>query len=106
MDKMEKEALKAVVEGRVIKVVFEPSGEVLWLVYGRKFKNLYIVIPGLYCSCKGFTMNVILRRISKYCYHIRARDIAEEKGVYVERRLKDRDKPAFLRKIFSKMLTT
>jgi len=106
MERIEKEALKAVAEKRVIKVVFEPSGQIFWLVYGHKFKNLYLVIPGLYCSCKGFTMNVILRRVSEYCYHIRARELAGEKGLYIEKRMSDKEKLNFLKKIFSKMLTT
>ncbi len=105
-EKIEKRALKAIAEGRILKIVFEPSGEILWVVYGRKFKNMYLVIPGIFCTCKGFTMNVLLRKTSKFCYHLRARDLAEERKAYVVKKMKDSEKIGFLKDIFLQLLVT
>ena len=102
--RVEREALRAAREGRVVKIVFEPSGKVLWLVYGRKFRKTYLVIPGLYCSCRDFLVNVFLRGRASECYHLKAREIAEREGLYQERRLPDSELEAFLRELYRSVL--
>ena len=102
--RIEREALRAVREGRVIKVVFEPSGRTFWLVYGRKFKRTYLVIPRLYCSCRDFLVNVFLRGRASECYHMRARDIAEREGLYREKTLPDSELENFLRELYHSIL--
>jgi len=70
-------ALKTVKKGRVIKVVAS-DGEV-WMVRGRT--RDYLVIPQLYCSCRGFTF-LVARGVAKPCYHLIAQAYAEKTGEY------------------------
>jgi len=102
--RIKKEAYKAAREGRVTKFVFQPSGTIFWIVYGHKFKNMYIVIPGMYCSCRDFIVNVKLRRLTSRCYHIQAREIAEKNRLYKEKTIEDKEKVNFLKDIFIKFI--
>jgi len=43
----------------------------------------YIIFGDFYCSCADFYMEAMLRRGRPFCYHIVAREIAEEDGKYV-----------------------
>ncbi len=92
-------ALAAVRRRRVVRFTFTPSGVVLWGVYSRKREKLYLVVPGLYCSCAGFAMNVVATGRSSYCYHMVAQKLAEERGEYEDEVLGDEEYFEFLDRI-------
>ncbi len=49
-----------------------------YVVKGRR--GYYIVLPGLYCSCKEFEINVLMRRSRGACYHLALLDEAIKQG--------------------------
>jgi len=73
-------AIRTVEERRVIRVS-GPRGFTVWLVRGER--KDYLVFGDFYCSCADFYMEAMLRRGRPFCYHIVAKEIAEEDGKYV-----------------------
>jgi len=73
-------ASKAVSEGRVKKYVFKQSGRAYWIVVGRR--RDYLVLPGRFCTCDDFFINVVARSKVKSCYHLLAQEMAERQGRY------------------------
>ena len=51
----------------------------IYVVLG--FSGDYVVIPDLFCSCKDYELNVVLRGNRPTCYHLLAVDIAQREGV-------------------------
>ncbi len=56
---------------------------ILRLVHGNRyifivlgFSGDYVAIPGIFCSCKDYELNVVLRGNRPSCYHLLAIDIA------------------------------
>ncbi len=49
-----------------------------YVVKGRR--GYYVVLPGLYCSCKEFEINVLMRRSRGACYHLALVDEAIRQG--------------------------
>jgi len=82
-------AEELVASSAVKKYVFEPSGRVMWIVVGRE--QDYTVVPGLYCQCDDFYINVVVKRKASACYHLIAQLIAEKKGMFEEFRVPDSD---------------
>ncbi len=56
-----------------------------YVVKGRR--GYYVVLPGLYCSCKEFEINVLMRRSRGACYHLALVDEAIRQGRVKELRL-------------------
>lgn len=73
-------ALEAVNLGRVKKYFLTPSGRIFWVIVGRR--RDYWVLPGIFCSCDDFYINVVTRARSKYCYHLLAQALAEALSKY------------------------
>lgn len=69
---------KAVAGGRVKKIIIKEGGfsYEFFVVESRDRVKYYVVIPGRYCSCPDFLFSVLLKKEKKYCYHLRAVDIA------------------------------
>lgn len=44
--------------------------------------HVHIVIPGIYCSCTDFSVNVASRCLKPYCVHMAAIELALRRGVY------------------------
>ncbi|MHC1590800.1 MAG: hypothetical protein ACXQS8_01830 [Candidatus Helarchaeales archaeon] len=72
-------ALRTILEKRVMKYTFVPSGRVAWIVVGKK--RDYITIGTKYCNCDDFYMNVMNAK-SETCYHLLARLLAEPLNLY------------------------
>lgn len=71
---------EAVLNDRVKKYVFQPSGRTLWIVVGREAE--YIIYPEVgFCSCDAFYFFVLGEK-TKICYHVVAQAIAEALGWY------------------------
>ncbi len=64
----------------VKKYIFSPSGKTIWIVVGREKE--YFVMPGFYCQCDDFYINVVIRKRSKMCYHLFAQALAERLGTF------------------------
>jgi len=72
-----KENLSALARTRpVLKV--SSSNLAYYVVRGRR--GYYVVLPGLYCSCKEFEINVLMRRSRGACYHLALVDEAIKQG--------------------------
>lgn len=93
-DRLDK-AVEAVLEGRVKKHIFEPSGRVLYTVVGRSGDEF--VDPGKpFCSCESFFFSVLGGKYES-CYHLLAHRIANETGGFSESRFHDEEFRNFLR---------
>jgi predicted nucleic acid-binding Zn finger protein len=73
----------------VKKYIFSPSGKTLWIVVGREKE--YFVMPGFYCQCDDFYINVVIRKRSKLCYHLFAQALAEHLGNFEVYEIPDSD---------------
>lgn len=73
-------ALRAVVERRVKKYVFNPSKRILWVVVGKR--RDYLIISNFYCSCDDFYLNVVIRKNAPMCYHLLSKQLAEALSIY------------------------
>ncbi len=75
-------AWKAVLDGRVKRYRFKPSGRIVWIVVGKK--RDYLVMPKAdFCSCDDFYFRVMDGKVH-LCYHLIAQKIAEYLGWYDE----------------------
>jgi len=73
-------AWKALLEGRVKRYRFKPSGRVVWIVVGKK--RDYLVMPNAdFCTCDDFYYRV-MDGMAHLCYHLIAQKIAESLGWY------------------------
>lgn len=68
-------AWNLVIDNRVKKYVFRPSGRSLWIAIGQSAEYL-IYSNASYCSCNDFYFRV-LDHEKAYCYHLIAQKIAE-----------------------------
>jgi len=75
-----RKAVEAVKEGKVKKYVFHPSFKIYWVVVGRS--RDYLVLPGRYCTCDDFFINVVTRSKVKSCYHLIAQEVAQREGQF------------------------
>jgi len=80
-------AQKAFSKG-VKKLRFKPSNLEIWLVRGRGRKE-HVVLPGVFCDCKDFYLNVVVRRKIAACHHLLAQILAERFSTYEEEEERD-----------------
>jgi len=73
--KSREKAEKAAREGRIVLISEDPE----IAVFLGKDED-YISIPPIYCSCKDFSLNVIIRRRRASCYHLLSACISRERG--------------------------
>lgn len=78
------ESQKAVVGGRVKKIIIKEKSfsYEFFVVESRDRVKYYVVVPGQYCSCPDFFFSVLLKKKKKYCYHLKAVDIALKNKSY------------------------
>ncbi|QOJ79615.1 SWIM zinc finger family protein [Infirmifilum lucidum] len=84
------QARKALSEGRVKKIkveglVADSKPAELFVVESRDRKRLYVVVPGVYCSCEDFLFSVFYKEKSKACYHMIAVEIAIKEGISLKK---------------------
>jgi predicted nucleic acid-binding Zn finger protein len=96
-------AVDAVLEGRVKRHVFTPSGRVLYTVVGRSGDE-FIDPEKPFCSCQHFFFSVLGGR-DQSCYHLLANAIATEMGRSVETEFHDEEFRYFLRLLSSDLLS-
>lgn len=73
-------SMKAVEEGRVKRITFNPSRRVVWQISG-KGRDYVILSNAEYCSCEDFYFRV-LDHEEILCYHLLAQKLAEALGRY------------------------
>jgi predicted nucleic acid-binding Zn finger protein len=73
-------ALKAIEESKVRRLLFMPSRRVVWLVSGRE-RDYFILPKAGFCSCEDFYFRVISHE-EFLCYHLLAQRLAEVLGRY------------------------
>jgi len=79
IDRFDK-AWKLVIDNRVKKYVFKPSGKSLWIAIGQSAEYL-IYSKASYCSCNDFYFRVLDHK-KAYCYHLISQKIAEALNHY------------------------
>ena len=85
-DRAEK-AVKLVKEKGIMKYQFIPSRITRWVVSGQGKE--YLVIERNFCSCRDFLFNVLYRREISTCYHLLARELAEQVNEFEEIEISD-----------------
>lgn len=88
-----KENLSALARTRPVFWV-SSGGLEYYVVRGRR--GYYAVLPGLYCSCKEFEINVLMRGSKGACYHLALVDEAIRHGKVKELELSTEDAAAVL----------
>ena len=88
-------AVDAVLEGRVKRHVFAPSGRVLHTVVGRSGDE-FIDPEKPFCSCEHFFFSVLGGR-DQTCYHLLADSIATETHGYSQTEFHDEEFRYFLK---------
>lgn len=95
-------AIDAVIEGRVKRHTFVPSGKTLYTVVGRSGDEF--VDPEVpFCSCESFFFTVLGGK-SDTCYHLLAYRIASESDVFSETQFHDEEFRYFLGLLSSDLL--
>lgn len=98
-------AIKAALAGRIMEVVFVPSGLKMYIAESSKRDRYYLIYPEVFCSCDDFLFNSFLRGKRDKCYHLMAYDIAVKKNLLRRVEKGDSDLRSFttmiLRGIFS-----
>ena len=79
-------ALELVRLRRIIKLVSK-SGKILYIALGTT--GDYLLIPRLFCTCKDFELNVVIRRTKGTCYHLIALELALRSNSFRELRVDD-----------------
>jgi len=69
-------AKRAAKEGRVIIVSEDPEIAVFLGSTGD-----YVLIPPVYCSCKDFSINALIRGKRRTCYHLLSFCLAKQSGL-------------------------
>jgi predicted nucleic acid-binding Zn finger protein len=95
-------AAQTVLEGRVKRHTFVPSGRVLYTVVGRSGDE-FVDPAAPFCSCEYFFFSVLGGK-SDTCYHLLAYRMASETGGFSEARLHDEEFRYFLRLLSSDLL--
>ncbi|RLG77118.1 MAG: hypothetical protein DRO12_03040 [Thermoprotei archaeon] len=74
-----KEALSS---RRILLIRYREEGRSidLWIFHG--VERDYLLIPGRFCTCHDYVVNVASRGIKKRCYHIQTLDEAVNRGMY------------------------
>ncbi|MEM0001442.1 MAG: SWIM zinc finger family protein [Desulfurococcaceae archaeon] len=91
-----------VFELRYIKLnimVNENRGEI-WIYAGRE--RDYILLPGVFCSCKDFILRTVINKTSKYCKHQLGVYIAISRKKYVELNVKLEEAYVIMQEILDK----
>ena len=71
---------------RIIKLISE-SGKIIYIALGTT--GDYLLIPKLFCTCKDFELNVVIRRTKGTCYHLIALELALKSNNFRELRVSD-----------------
>jgi len=74
-------AIRTVREHRVQKLLIDNLDKDIWLITSSTGSK-YLVIPGTYCSCTDFLINVVIKRKVDKCYHLIAQEIASKTGAF------------------------
>jgi len=80
MDHPSEKVIDAVMEKRLLKLYCKKGVDIveLYVFHGRD--RSYILFPGMYCSCKNFELDVVVRGRRGSCYHLVALEIAKKQG--------------------------
>ncbi len=71
---------------RIIKLI-SGSGKIIYIALGTT--GDYLLIPKLFCTCKDFELNVVIRRTKGTCYHLIALELALKSNSFRELRVND-----------------
>ncbi|MFX1356611.1 MAG: SWIM zinc finger family protein [Promethearchaeota archaeon] len=83
------ERVLEVMEKGITKYIYKPSNRVIWTAMGENCEH--IIYPKLFCSCRDFYKNVVIKRKRDYCKHILAQIISEALNDYKTLELNDQE---------------
>ena len=95
-------AVDAVLQGRVKKHIFAPSGRILYTVVGRNGDE-FIDPEKPFCSCEHFFFRVLGAK-GQTCYHLLAYSIADETNLFHRFEFHDEEFSLFLKLLSSDLL--
>jgi len=81
-----KDALEVIKRG-IKRNVYKPSNRAVWIAMGEN--DEYLIYPKLYCSCRDFYKNVVVKRKRLFCKHLLAQTICEALNNFQENEIKD-----------------
>lgn len=64
-----------------ISVLVNNNTSILWVYRGKE--SDYLIIPGVFCSCKDFILRTIINKTSRYCKHQLGVYVAMSKNKYL-----------------------
>src|SRR5271170_1750051 len=96
-------AVDTVLQGRVKRHVFVPSGRVIYTVVGRSGDE-FIDPEKPFCSCQHFFFSVLGGR-DQTCYHLLANSIAADTHRYISTEFHDEEFRYFLKLLSSDLLS-
>lgn len=73
---MERRALKAAAGARLVRIVIEDLEVAIHAAYSTNYDRLYLIIPGVFCSCPSYLFDVFLRKAAEKCLHLEAFELA------------------------------
>ncbi|MHA1436605.1 MAG: hypothetical protein ACTSPD_03435 [Promethearchaeota archaeon] len=71
----------------ITKCIYYPSERVIWIAMGENKE--YLIYPMIYCSCKDFYKNIVIKRKRTFCKHILAQIICEALNIYKKKTFED-----------------
>jgi predicted nucleic acid-binding Zn finger protein len=102
LSRREERARKLVEEGSVKRLVFLPSGRILWFVVGDEGDHL-VDKDVVFCTCSHFYFRTI-GQPSNLCAHLAALDFAMASRRYESLTMSDAEYATVLRLFFSDLL--
>ncbi|MFX0057266.1 MAG: hypothetical protein ACFE85_05515 [Candidatus Hodarchaeota archaeon] len=81
------ERVLEVIEKGISKYIYKPSNRIIWIAMGENCEH--IIYPKIFCSCRDFYKNVVIKRKREYCKHLLAQIICEALNDYKTLELDD-----------------
>lgn len=85
---------------RIVKMEITDLGITLYAAYSRRHDRLYLIVPGMYCSCPSFLFEVYLKGEKEKCIHLEGLESVGEDQVPVIKLTFSRFKEVFYPLIF------
>ena len=86
-----------VIKRGIKKNIYKPSNRIVWTAMGEN--DEYLIYPKLFCSCRDFYKNVVIKRKRIFCKHLLAQTICDALNDYQERETTDIEFKSFLKEL-------
>lgn len=86
-----------VIKRGIKKNIYKPSNRIVWTAMGEN--DEYLIYPKLFCSCRDFYKNVVIKRKRIFCKHLLAQTICDALNDYQERETTDIEFKSFVKEL-------